>query len=276
MSKQSLSNSEQEALNLHGVFLKKRVLSELASIHGMGVFAEEFGVAFDVPTAIDIVARDMRKDPNLVFVLECKRAYVRQKKWIFFDDMDRKCRISRFVSTVAGQLGHYSETIPGRAECHVCSEGYEIVTTGNARKATPDPIHQAANQLCRGYLGFVKLRMDQRDAARQPNENDSIIPVLVTTADIYVARFNVSDISLMTGNLTSGLAEQPADWVVLKHPFAVPSVSKAVDFRYYQSANPADLENWKQQFRESIFVVRAEKLKSFFSKSFRDQLHVIK
>jgi hypothetical protein len=256
--------------------LKKRVLNGISSIPDMGIFAEEFGVAFDVPTAIDIIARDKRKEPNLLFVLECKRAYVRQKKWLFFRDIDRKFRLSRLVSTVAGQTGHYSESVPLIDDCHVCSEGYEIVTTGKECKAAPDPIYQAANQLCRGYLGFVKLRIDQRHAERQQNEIDSVIPVLVTTAELYVTEFNVSDISLTTGNLGSDLRELPVDCIILKHPFAVPLVSKAVDFRCHPSANPADMENWKQQFRESIFVVRADKLKAFFAQTFRDYLHSIR
>jgi hypothetical protein len=268
--------TEQDALNQHGVFLKKRVLDEISSIPGMGVFAEEFGVAFDVSTAIDILARDKRKDPNLLFVLECKRAYVREKKWLFFRDINRKFRIARFVSTVAGQFGRYVGEVPGIADCHVCSDGYEIVTSLNDCKASPEPIYQAANQLCRGYLGFVKLRIDQRDAARQPNEVDSIVPVLVTTAEIHVAQFDVADISLTTGNLDSRLKKVRVDWLVLKHPFAVPLVSRAVDFRHQPSANPEDAENWNQQFRESIFVVRADKLKSFFSQSFRSHLYGLK
>src|SRR5437879_876801 len=97
---------EQDALNQHGVFLKKRVLAEIPSVAGMGVFAEEFGAAFDSSTAIDIIARDLRSNPTLLFVVECKRAYARQKKWVFFRDIDKRFRITRLVSTVAGQYGH--------------------------------------------------------------------------------------------------------------------------------------------------------------------------
>src|SRR5262245_25317137 len=108
MSMSSLSPAEHNALNEHGVFLKKRVLDEIRSIPGIGVFAEEFGVAFDSSTAIDIVAKDKRSDPALLFILECKRAYVRQKKWIFFRDVEREFRTSRRVSAAMGQFGEYS------------------------------------------------------------------------------------------------------------------------------------------------------------------------
>src|SRR5262249_32318461 len=153
MSTSPSFSPEQEALNLHGVFLKKRVLNEISSIGGMGVFAEEFGVAFDVSTAIDIIARDQRNNPTLLFVLECKRAYVQQKKWIFFRDIDRKFRVARFVSAMIGQSGHYSDSIPISSNWPVCSEGYEINTSGKNCKASPNPIYDAANQLCKGYLG---------------------------------------------------------------------------------------------------------------------------
>ena len=273
MSTQSSSPTELDALNLHGVFLKKRVLKEISSIPGMGVFAEEFGVAFHEPTAIDIISRDGRSHPTLLFVLECKRAYVRQKKWIFFRDDDRKFRACRRVSAF-GQSGNYADNIPSLANCHICSEGYEINSKKNSA-ASPEPIYRAANQLSSGYLGFVKLRIEQRTRGTRSDDVDTIIPVLVTTATIEVAEFAASDISLTTGNLASGLSATAVDWLVLKHPFAVPPVGDAGDFRRHPSCSH-DWENWKQQFRESIFVVRADKLRSFFSQPFRDYLYGLK
>jgi len=171
-------------------------------------------------------------------------------------------------------LGHYADGIPGVEDCHVCSEGYEIISESNCT-ASPDPIYRASNQLSRGYLGFVKLRINQRNSTAQKPEIDFIIPVLVTTADLHIAQYAASDISLETGNLNSALNTERVDWLVLKHPFAVPSVSDAVDFRRRPSCSH-DWENWKQQFRESIYVVRADKLRLFFAQPFRDYLYGIK
>src|SRR5882724_7849494 len=95
------NNAVLEALNCHGVFLKKRVLDEVGRTSGLGIFAEEFGVAFSKTAAIDLIAVDKER-PKLLFIFECKRAYVKDKSWVFVRDVDPNFRFCRTASTMVG------------------------------------------------------------------------------------------------------------------------------------------------------------------------------
>jgi hypothetical protein len=267
---------ELEALNWHGVFLKKRVLEEVRTTPGMGIFAEEFGVAFNEPVAIDIVGVDHREDRQLLFVFECKRAYTKEKTWVFFKDIDPTFRLCRAVSGIM-QLGHYTTGTAVAEKPAVCSEGYELVASEKAFKADQRPVYEAGNQLCKGFLGFLRTRMSQRHRPTSVPDKmlDCILPVLVTTAELRVAEFDVSQISLQTGNLDGDLALTTRDWLILKHPFAAIENASFSDFRK-DPPHQQDVQHWSQMYRESLFVVNSAKLPVFLTKEFRDYLDKLK
>ena len=93
----------------------------------MEVFAEEFGVEFNEPVAIDIIGVDRQEDRQSLFVFECKRAYVKQKTWIFFQDVSPTFRMFRRVSG-SKQFGYYADELPMSPKLRVCSEGYELLS----------------------------------------------------------------------------------------------------------------------------------------------------
>ena len=267
---------ERDALNWHGVFLKKRVLEEVRKTPGMGVFAEEFGVTFNEPVAIDVIGVDKRGDREFLFVFECKRAYSKEKTWVFFRDIDPTFRLCRAVSSIM-QFGHYTRGTSLAANPEVCSEGYELVASVKSFKADQYPVYEAGNQLCKGFLGFVSTRMSQkiRPSSDRDKVLECIFPVLVTTAELHVAGFDVSQISLETGNLEGDLALTPQDWLVLKHPFSVLANASFNNFR----SNPPhgqDLQHWSQMHRESLFVVNSAKLPEFLNREFRDYLDSVR
>jgi hypothetical protein len=263
---------ERDALNCHGVFLKKRVLEEVAKTPGMGVFAEEFGVTFSEPVAIDLIGVETRDGRDLLFVFECKRAYTKAKTWVFFEDIDQTFRLCRAVSWIM-QFGYYSRGGDVVDSPVVCSEGYELVASENSFKADQRPVFEAGNQLSKGFLGFVSTRMSQKIRPSSPLNRtlECIVPVLVTTAGLYVAAFDVSRISLQTGNLEGNLALTPQDWLILKHPFSEMTNTSFRDFRK-DSPHGQDSKHWSQMHRESLFVVNSTKLPQFLSGRFRDYL----
>lgn len=263
---------ERQALNCHGVFLKKRVLAALRTMPRMDIIAEEFAVAFNEPVAIDLIATDERDGRRLSFIFECKRAYTTQKTWVFFKDMDSKFRFCRAVSSIM-QFGQYAIGKSFAGQPPVCSEGYELVASEKSCKADQHPIFEAGNQLCKGFLGYVQSRMRQKIGQASPPDTllDCFFPVLVTTADLRIAEFDVSQISLQTRNLDGNLNLIPRDWLILKHPFSVLADTFG-DFRNDPS-HEQDQRNWSQVHRESLFVVNADKLPTFFNGPFRGNMH---
>ena len=100
--------------------------------------------------------------------------------------------------------------------------------------------------------------------ANSPRERvmDCIFPVLVTTAELRLAKFDISEISLQTGNFDGKLSLNPYDWLILKHPFSVIGDTSLRDFRN-DPPHEQDWQNWSQVHRESLFVVTSAHCQNF-------------
>jgi hypothetical protein len=143
-------DSLRDALNRHGVFLKKAVLAEVGSLDqdNLSIFGEEVGTSSGGTRVADIVAvhyfDGRAKEHPLFFVIECKRT-APGEQWGFFKHIDRHYRVSRGTDearpfSIARQavLSHN----------RVCSEGYEF--PGLEKKKTNRPIR----------IRFSRLRLN--------------------------------------------------------------------------------------------------------------------
>src|SRR5712692_10718332 len=77
-----------EAVNTHGNFFKRAVRNELEGIQGVEILGEEYPVAnYLEGGAIDLLVSftPARCEVSVVLPIECKRAYVASKQWIFFE-----------------------------------------------------------------------------------------------------------------------------------------------------------------------------------------------
>jgi hypothetical protein len=241
-----------EALNSHGSFLKKRVLQEIYdNIPGLSVFDEEVGMSFGNARVADIICYQTASSGNLFYVFECKRV-TPGLEWIFLRHIAPTYRELRQVA----RGGLFAEQVEVPANSHlVCSEGYET-KGGDAvgRTLDQDPVVQAANQISGAYLGFVKWVKEKKIKAKM-----AFVPILVTTAPLQIAEFSWDNVELSSGLLMEPLKLRNVDWLVLKHPFPTP-VQVTEDFRLEDEPLMST-----QALAESIYVVQASSLKSFFS-----------
>jgi hypothetical protein len=266
-----LSQQETEALNRHGVFLKKRILHDLQEISGLGIVSEELGVSFGETRVIDIVCVDQRDKPHLLFAVECKRAYAVERRWIFFNDVHQRYRVLRQQS---GLLGHSSIfAVRQPLHSHVCSEGYEY--RKSEVRADQNPIFQAATQISAGYLGLIARR--QNDFNRPVTPSDAVeryVPLMVTNAELVVVDQDLKATSMETGNMPAPPQAKSVDFLLLKHPFPTPG-NMSRDLRDYPNPLPGPAD-WSQMHKESIYVVRASALKEFMGQDHRDYLRSAK
>lgn len=156
----SLSQQETDALNRHGVFLKKWLVQALSRIEGVGVISEELGVSYGDTRVMDVLAKDVRPNPELFFIFEAKRAYTVERRWIFFRDYDPRYRVLRMQLGLLGHSSVFAQSRPPHAP--VWSEGYEYRKSDC--KADQNPIFQAGAQVAAAYLGLIARR--QRDFSR--------------------------------------------------------------------------------------------------------------
>lgn len=250
----------RDALNKHGVFLKKAVISDLHSTEGIEIYGEEVGTSFGGTRVADIVAlqrfcdnQDINKKTELFFIIECKRVD-EAKQWIFFKHSDRKYRVSR----VADEAHPSSKfTTPISSQNFTCSEGYEFPAKDGTRDANQSPVFKAAEQLSAAYIGFIHSRRSRKYPERY-------IPILVTTAQLFIVD-EWPNVPLATGRMNSELKRTEVSNLVLKHPFPTPEGVEN-DFRLDVQDDP-----YPQRITESIYVVRATELREFLKPGLREE-----
>lgn len=257
------------AMNSHGVFFKKAIINLISDREGYSMFQEEYAVNFGEPTAIDLIVKSNSTNPVEFLTVECKRAHAAEKIWIFFRDTNQCFRKMRAVSKMTRVTSIYHCSRSHQSTLAVCSDGMEIHTTDKSgSKANLDVLHGAANQLARGFLGFCDERSHfYRDAPIQPTPvTTNVIPVLVTTASLKICDFEVNEVSLISGILPKPPQVTDAQWLVLKHPFALTGDGDSYDFRLHQWMNE-DQHHLGMIRRESLYVVHAANLGAFLDEA---------
>jgi len=244
----------RDALNRHGVFIKKTVLAELGAMdpHNLKVF-EEIGTWFGGTRVADIVAmqRFAAQEITAFFVIECKRVDP-ERQWVFLKHYDPRFRVRRETVQANPESTFYR---PPASDNRVCSEGYEF-PAGKDKAADGDPVFKAAAQLSSAFLGLIHRRQKRHFRQRY-------VPILVTTAQLAVVD-DWPNVPLATGRLESELKRTTVTDLVLKHPFPTPTGVES-DFRERVAS-----ETWADMFTESIYIVQAKSLGSFLRRQFRE------
>ena len=121
----------------------------------------------------------------------------------------------------------------------------------------------------KGVGGFAQEQSDQRTKSRALFKT-FFVPVVVTTAELYVAYYEIKDIDLATGKVSKdkvlfGPKGQPAeevDWVLVDYGVGENVAPKLIPEGYH-GVDPSELQKYKTR---SIFVVNSKSLVLFFSK----------
>jgi hypothetical protein len=89
------------------------------------------------------------------------------------------------------------------SENRACSDGYQFPIRGDEPRADQDPIFKAAAQLTGAFLGFTQSKWINRSTLGETVER--FVPVLVTTAPLYLIQNKWDEAPLSTGRLESNL-----------------------------------------------------------------------
>lgn len=273
------------AINEQGYLFQEACERELKNSEettGWEVRASEYPVSlFGQDTRIDIVLCSKASgSPELYALLECKRADPSYVYWLFgapglpFGDAlcyalgrecrsiraDRPYRVSRLVTPL-----HFSVSV------YDARSWFEVKAKGSSRGriSTPQNIENAFGQVMKGVAGFAQEQLKQRHKSRDLFRT-FFIPVVVTTASLYVAYYEKGDIDLSTGKINEarvlfGPQGQPAkevEWVLVDYGVGENVTPEPIPEDYH-GVDPKGLQKYKIR---SIFVVNSKSLVSFFSK----------
>lgn len=281
------------ALNEQGYLLQEacvKAIEDNKKYMGWKFQTQEYPVSLrDRDTRVDIVLHwegSQRSDsPDLYALLECKRAHPSYVCWLFGSPNlapDRgSCLALGFrkqfrSGTLSSELVPFIDKIEFSISTYRVTSWYEVSQTKAAKRerkdkiSTPQNIEDAFSQVLRGVGGFAqeqrKLRMDAKDES-----SAFFIPVVVTTAPIYVAGYRPEDIYLGSGTLAKNK-------VSLGEPPQQPDEEKYVlaDYGAGESVSPEDIpypartidpgKLLKEFKRRCIFIVNSKNVVEFLKK----------
>ena len=124
-------------------------------------------------------------------------------------------------------------------------------------------------QVLKGVGGLAQEQVSQRNKSRELFKT-FFVPIVVTTAQLYVAYYEIENIDLSTGKLSKdkvlfGPQDQPAEevkWVLVDYGVGENVAANPIPDDYH-GVDPIELQKHKIR---SIFVVNSKSLVSFFSK----------
>ena len=244
------------------------------------VKASEYPVSIEgQDTKVDIVLRSkVVNSPELYALVECKRADPSYIYWLFgapglpfggalCSTLGFECRENRIdrpyqASRIVTQLKFEINT-------NGVESWLEVKKSSGGRASNPQNIENAFMQVLKGVGGFAQEQLNQRGKSRELFKA-FFIPVVVTTAELYVAYYETKNIDLSTGKLSNakvsfGTKKQPAmevEWVLLDYGVGENVAPNPIPENYH-GVDPVELQKHKTR---SIFVVNSKSLVLFFSK----------
>lgn len=270
------------ALNEHGFLFQERI-TELFTDNNRTkwkVAATEFPVsllshAVHEETRIDLVLERHVAIHNVDWHLpiECKRANPDYKTWLFFNErsrVDDPANRSLYVQAgyLSGGWNQQGEVPLQKYVTQFAPPKSVVVPTFNyylearenppqraASSASTKTLEEAFNQVTMGAVGLG------RQLHHLQKFNFRIVPVVVTTAEVFAADFKVGNVSLQRGELShADLSLRPLDWLVVNY-----AISDTISqFAALTSNRGRTLGEQLSTFMlRSVFVVRAGKLEAF-------------
>lgn len=280
-----LSDLLFSALNEQGYLFQEACLNELRQHESntqWKVKAYEYGISLgEQDTKADIVLHSTGSSNSELYALvECKRADPSFVYWMFaIDERDIGPRQAG-CWTLGLQCHSVSQHLPYQVEPRVmplkfgfdtfsafhCMEVKKGEADLDKRTSDPQTIESAFTQVLRGVGGLAQEQLKQRAKVRKVFTT-YFIPVVVTTAALYAARYQLSDIDLSTGKISrDSVHSEEWPWMLVHYGVGdnlggnpIPEEYKGVDI--------TELDKYKTR---SIFVVNSRSLIQFFS-----ELHLV-
>ncbi len=271
------------ALNEQGYLFQEaceHILKKNEEATGWEMKASEYPVSLEgQDTKVDIVLRSkIQGSPELYALVECKRADPSYIYWLFgapglpfggalCSTLGFECR--EFGVNRPYQARRLVERLKFKINTYGVESWLEAKKISGRRASTPQNIENAFVQVLKGVGGFAQEQHHQRTKSRELFKT-FFIPVVVTTAQLYVASYETKNIDLSTGKISKakvsfGPKEQPdmeVDWVLLDYGVGENVAPNPIPENYH-GVEPVELQKHKTR---SIFIVNSKSLVDFFSR----------
>jgi hypothetical protein len=223
-------------------------------------------------THIDFVySRQHAPSRTTYLIAECKRVNPKLGRWCFatapytwFDADSKELVFDQLRSLATRSYGIPNIPLRAQSDRSICHIGKELKTnqhgddTGSGRA-----IDEAVAQVLRGTSGFLNLVRGDGVRCFEGPVYHRFIPVIFTTAELWVTDADLGSADLRNGELGSGIRARKEDWIWFVHnrsPAIAPN-------RPSESNGSSDLSALlRQQFARAIAIVSPTGVDDFLSR----------
>ncbi|HEX9927556.1 MAG TPA: hypothetical protein VGB02_03315 [Pyrinomonadaceae bacterium] len=234
------------ALNIHGVFFERWCAKTINETPNFRVVSTNYSVEFPLPvngvrgkeSALDIRAEITTHDFLLTLIVECKKNNPDFVDWIFFPTQLYRPRILEAPIIInepkqKTQIGwevkndrtaRYFSDIPFTDESRETKGNYQSIPNNSTKTKTSNAaITEAAYQvsLATQAIFFEELENSKKAAdiagleSRPRYSEQVILPVIVTSAKLFVCNFDAGNVDPNTGEIPFEKAE------LKEHPYLI-------------------------------------------------------
>jgi hypothetical protein len=261
-----------DAINQHGFGLTGAVVEELKRLFDAQksewlLEAREFPVHINGEnTRIDILLRSS-KDVRYRLVGECKRVNPEFHDWLFLDSgIVARNWVERFVVEAVSKL--YATYQADGVSLKPMQEGYSHVALAVRKKegkggyGDTEPIEKAASQLMRGVNGMAMLLSENPQLMRS-DSTVFLLPILFTTAKLFVLKGPLIDVDLLTGDLDKSKCDFEEVPSLYYQYHSSPGIKHSLDAKFQNNELPRLMQS---EFVRTIAVVNSAAIGEFMSR----------
>jgi hypothetical protein len=242
-------------------FLQSSDLGYLVRTEEPFTFPQSDGPILGRPGSIDVLAVYSDSKKSFCFSIECKRAIPSIKNWLFFktrNDGSRTWFLGKSNGPSGGGAGHYGLLLPqlnyaNLEDYELCDHGIEINESfeqlnRNQEEKVYRSLLQAHHGLVAAFVSMSPLLAEMCNRSEHPMY---YIPVVLTTANLYLAEFDPSDVNPDEGILHENHVRfTEKRWI--EYEFGLPDYL-------------ADVKRGVSLSRRSTFIVNSRHMEAFFS-----------
>ena len=261
-------------LNSHGHSFQYAVVQRLGQLHSEGksrwfIDGVEFPVSVGGHTThIDFILKSTTG--QIYIVAECKRADPAKARWCFArapytrrDAVPTEIIFEQFICDDRGLVTR--RAVPAIAGSRVYHLGFELKTaeTGDGISQRSQAINDAVTQVLRGTSGLINHLQDS--APNQPDTFRSIgfVPLIITTAEIYVTNANLGEANLRTGNLSpQSVKTEKSSAIWFTHHRSPALKPNARSTTAYSDFNQFSLA-LRNEFARSVAIITTDGIEEF-------------
>ena len=217
------------SLNIQGIFFQRLIASLILKHEKVFYITSEYPVEYPSgntlnkgqESRLDILAQIRSRyyqQTAIHLLIECKKANPEFVDWVFFpkiltDYYDSNVNYLRLFAMSANDgnssikydvMARHNDTYILADDARETRGSYENVLKNIKTKTSNASVTEAAYQVvlaAHAYANETSLKLNHANSSLSPLSHHFFLPIIVTTANLYLCKFNPNDTSLQTGEI---------------------------------------------------------------------------